>query len=204
MCEYYKIIPTAKYGSYRICKFSKFITPGNKPLEFLFNVLELIYYDIDRETGIPIHMCSRHNYENPYNYIIETRQIKDYVKITKEEFNKICNILKEEKRIIPIEQPKEPYILKEGSTNTHITYIPRKGFEFGKRHIFDELVYFDSLGAAYPMPVWTWFENKPIEIIINKSKFKGDWKFIEEESDLTKSVYKRVWSRKKIKNERPF
>ena len=199
MCEYYKIIPTYSSASFGIVKFSKFIKPANTPYAYLKNVLEIIWYDINNisyDNVEEYHLISRKIYGSPSYCNIQTTFVKEYLKITKREFNFICNKLKEERIIESIAWPSDLYELDPSSTNTCIKFNPKPGFEIGYHKLY-HLEYFNTLGAAYPLPITVSFENKPVTIKVNKNKYKGQFKFLLNESDTKHSVYKRIWKRKK-------
>ena len=128
---------------------------------------------------------------------LKTSTFKKVEEISYKEYNDIIKELKERRIINNIKQPEEPYIVDtEHSTNTTIKVVPRPGFEVGKMkyYVFE---YFETLGAAYPVERWKWFENKPYDIKVDKRKYCPGYTFVPEESTINQSVYKIVWPRKK-------
>ena len=116
--------------------------------------------------------------------------------ITRKEYYSIINELKNYKIVDHIEQPKEPYMVDVvNSTNTCIRCVPKIGFEVGYKKVYT-LEWFNSMGAAYPMPHLEPFINNPYEIKVNTKKYKG-YRFVPEESTTEKSVYQVVWPRKR-------
>ena len=137
---------------------------------------------------------------------------KDFIRLLTDTFNHIEEIsyrkyndiirqLKERRIVDKVKEVEEPYMVDvKHSTNTCIKVIPKPGFEVGKKR-YHRLEYFHSLGAAYPVEHWKWFENKPYDIKIDTEKYYG-YRFVPEESTIEKSVYKIVWPRKRdFKNE---
>ena len=121
---------------------------------------------------------------------------KNITEISQKEYDSILNELKERRIVNHIEKPKEPYMVDVGhSTNTCIKVVPKPGFEVGRVEAY-HWEYFETMGAAYPMPHYHYFENKPYEIKIDKDRYPG-YKFVTEESTFEKSVYKIVWPTKK-------
>lgn len=125
-------------------------------------------------------------------------------KITQKEYYDIVNVLKERRIIDRVEEPKEPYMLdRVNSTNTLIRFVPKIGFEVGYRKVY-ALEWFNSMGAAYPMPRLEPFVNTPYEIKVDTKKYKG-YRFVPEESTTEKSVYKIIWpSKAKFKSNNEY
>lgn len=214
MCEYYKILETSK-NNFRIAKFSEFLKPyGDRPYEALKNVLEIIYYNFDEEDN-KYEFSFRKAFTTPQCIRIEPRYIKEYVKITEEEYNNISNILKETRRVIPTINNLEwsqmnHYEVAPESTNTKIFFNVKKGHEIDKVTIYTEE--YDEFYKKIKVPHDYYFTRKPIEININKSKYKltkkqknfwgensfnVEYKFMENESTSENSVYKLIWAKEK-------
>ncbi len=191
--EYLKIVP--KYGLTGIAKLTKYDGVKNIGLYTIIdNVIQTIWYD---EGNIKFYRYKTPNFIN-----IEGECAVE--KITQKEYYDIVNVLKERRIINRIEEPKEPYMVdRVNSTNTLIRFVPKIGFEVGYRKVYT-LEWFNSMGAAYPMPHLEPFVNTPYEIKVDTNKYKG-YRFVPEESTTEKSVYKIVWPAKsKFKKESEF
>lgn len=191
--EYLKIVP--KYGLTGIVKLTKYdgvIKTFNYSV--IDNVIQSIWYD---ESNIKFY---RYKYVNNVN--IQGEFTVEH--ITRKEYYDIVKVLKERRITDRIEEPKEPYMLdRVNSTNTLIRFVPKIGFEVGYRKVYT-LEWFNSMGAAYPMPHLEPFVNTPYEIKVDTNKYKG-YRFVPEESTTEKSVYKIVWPAKsKFKKESEF
>ena len=214
MYEYYKIIGNVK-RDFQIAKFSKFIKPpGERPYEALKNVLEIIYYKFDEEDN-EYDFSYRKAFTTPQYIKIETGHIKEYVKINKEEYDNIYNILKESRRVdYTINNlnwgDRDHYELSPDSTNTKIIFNVKKGHEIDKVTIYTEG--YDEYWRKIKIPHDYYFTRSQIVININKSKYKltkkqkdfwgkdnfpVQYKFMENESTSEKSVYKLIWAKEK-------
>ena len=213
MYEYYKIVGTTR-NNFEIAKFSKFIKPGGNPYEVLKNVLEIIEYKFDNETN-DYEFCHRKAFTTPQCVRIENRFIKEYIKITEEEYNNISNILKETRIVVPTVNNLKwsdfgHYEIASESTNTRIVFNVKKGHEINKITIHTEE--YDENYKKVKVPHDYYFTRKPIIININKSKyihtkkqkeafgktsFVIDYKFMEKESTPENSVYKIIWAKEK-------
>ena len=153
----------------------------------IFGAIESIGYD---EDVIKI-------YHRNVIYLQEKTLDSDSIKeISCKEYNNIVRKLKERRITYHNDLPKEPYMIDvEHSTNDCIKVIPKPGFEVGRVEAY-HWEYFETMGAAYPMSHYHYFENKPYEIKIDKDRYHG-YKFVPEESTFEKSVYKIVWPTKK-------
>ena len=197
--EYIKIKPM--FGLRGIAKVSKYEGVKEFGMEFhIGNILETIWYS---EDTIKIY-----RYEEKRWISIDSRLYRDkdgIIKrepapevevITRKEYYDVINQLKTHRIIDHIDPPKEPYMLDVvNSTNTNIIYVPKIGFEVGYKKVYS-LEWFDTLGAAYPMPHLVPFVNQPYEIKVNTKKYKG-FRFLPEESTTEKSVYQVIWPRKR-------
>lgn len=127
---------------------------------------------------------------------LEIKSFDHIEEISYRKYNSIIKQLKERRIIDKVKTPEEPYMIDvEHSTSTLIKAVPKPGFERGKR-MYHTLEYFHTLGAAYPVEHWQWFENEPYDIKVDTKKYYG-YKFVPEESTIEKSVYKIIWPRKR-------
>lgn len=161
-----------------------------------FTIIENTIYDVwyDDDTIKIYDKSNKPFYEQISS--IQSSCSKNITEISQKEYDSILNELKERRIVNHIEKPKEPYMIDvEHSTNTCIKVVPKPGFEVGKKELY-RWVYFETMGAAYPMPFDHYFENKPYEINIDLNQYEG-YEFVPEESTIEKSVYKVVWPTEK-------
>ena len=187
-----------KHGWSGIAMLSKYEgTRRNGAYFWIENLIESVWYGDD---GFRVN---RHQMSKGFSYgriVLEIGFSDDNLptieEISRKEYYSIINELKKRKIVYPIEQPKEPYMVDVvNSTNTCIRCVPKIGFEVGYKKVYT-LEWFNSMGAAYPMPHMVPFVNNPYEITVNTKKYKG-YRFVPEESTTEKSVYQVVWPRKK-------
>ena len=198
--EYIKIKPM--FGLQGIAKVSKYDGIMDYRIEFrIEHVLETIWYDKDvikifRYESDDRITLKPSMYQDKEDRSIKREPVPTVEVITRKEYYAVINQLKTRKIIDRIDPPKEPYMLDVvNSTNTNIIYVPKIGFEVGYRKEYT-LEWFNSMGAAYPVPHLVPFVNNPYEIKVNTKKYHG-YRFSPEESTTEKSVYNIVWPRKR-------
>ena len=164
-----------------------------------YNVVEILDYKREIEQNdefgdYQLNYREVYSKEHPYKAMIHCGSAGFFNIIDEKEYKAIVGRLQDETKVDVIMPPTSSYckyiLDKKKSTKEKQVYYPNRGTFKIKELVYDEKL--ELYVAKDPTPIET---VKPIVVRVNKSKYKKEgFTYDAERSDLTKTVYRRVWS----------
>lgn len=159
------------------------------------NVCEHISYESELGRGYNLRRRCVYGNENPYILTLCFTSVSFFAIITEEEYNGIVDRLKEERIVDEIKYPESKYCKyifdEKHSKKDKLKFVPDKIMGL---YTVKDLEFREDIGeyvVKSPVPMK---EPKSITVKIDRNKYKDrHFAYVEEESDFTKAVYKRVW-----------